>query len=520
MQHSVYDWQYYTEKTPRACRAYKNGCFWPRGKMIGGSHGINGMMYFRGNARDFNDWKSFGNPTWGWEDVLGYFRKSESNQNKEYVRYEGGTYHSDKGPLDVGDYHKMAESPSKMFIEAAKESGYDFVNDLNADKPLGYSIFQGTVRNGQRYSTFKSHVVPVKDRSNLHVIKNAHVTKVEINEDGIATGVRFIYKDSKELVANSRKEIVVSAGTINSPQLLMLSGVGPRKHLEELGISVKSDLPVGENLQDHLVVPVYFQIRKSTEPITTQQRLDEFYQYVMHRTGPLAGVGSANLAGLINTGNHTGYPDIETQHYNFKKDSPDLTAYMQTSEYQDFIAQTMLDANKEAEVAIVIVELLRPESAGRIQLKSTNAADHPKIYANYLENKEDVETLLRGVKFQAGFVHTKAFRDQEAVLIRVPLPECDVHAYQSDDYWRCYISFVSTTVFHPVGTNKMGPMTDNAAVVDSRLRVMGVDKLRVMDASVMPKMVSANTNAATIMIAEKGSDFIKEDWEFREKSEL
>lgn len=483
--------------------------------MIGGSHAINAMIYFRGNERDFNDWESFGNPGWGWHDVLKYFKRSESNGNAEFVAYQNGKYHNDSGPLRVESYNKLDEL-SRAFIDAAAEMGYGFINDVNADIPLGYVELQGTLRDGHRESTAKSYLVPAKNRPNLHVIKHAHATKIEIDENGRATGVHFERDGGHKLFVSARNEIVVSAGAINSPQLLMLSGIGPRQHLEQFGIPVKSDLKVGHNLQDHVIVPLFFQIHKSSaEELTLQQQMDSLYQFIVHKTGPLTGIGLVNLAGLVNTVNHTGWPDIELQHFSYKRGQADLEVYLNAIELRDEIKQPILKANKDGEIVIVIVELLRPESIGHIELKTINPYDHPKIFANYLEDKDDLETLLRGVKFQASFIHTKAFKREEGELIRLPLPACDVHEYQSDDYWRCYISYLTTTVYHPVGTNKMGPATDADAVIDSRLRVRGINGLRVMDASAMPKMVSANTNAATIMIAEKGCDFIREEWNDR-----
>lgn len=490
----------------------KNGCFWPRGKMLGGSHAINAMIYFRGNERDFNDWESLGNPSWGWEDSLKYFRKAESNGNAKFVAFQSGRYHNDSGPLRVESYNKLDEL-SQAFINAAAEFGYAFIDDINADTLLGYVELQGTLRNGRRESTARSYLVPAKDRPNLHVIKHAYVHKINIDDKRQVTGLKFQYNNEHELEATIRKEVVVSAGAINSPQLLMLSGIGPKEHLTKLGIPVKKDLPVGRNLQDHVIVPLFFQFHKSTaEEVTLQQKMDNLYEFIMHKTGPLTGIGLVNLAGLINTINNTGFPDIELQHFSYKRNSDDLKLYLDTIELQNYIQKPVLNANKNGDVIIVIVELLRPKSIGYIELKTTKASDQPRIFPNYLEDVTDVETLLRGVKFQARFVNTKAFKEEEGILIRLPLQDCDTFAYQSDDYWRCYISYLTTTVYHPVGTNKMGPKSDETAVVNARLKVHGVTGLRVMDASVMPKMVSANTNAATIMIAEKGSDFIKEDW--------
>lgn len=520
LQNTEHDWQFRSEPSDKACRSIKNGCFWPRGKMLGGTHSLNGGVYMRGNKGDYDGWHRMGNTNWDWENVLKYFKRSETNANRTFVNYQSGKWHNSDGELSIDHYHQPEEIRN-VFIEAAKEFGYDFVNDLNADKPLGYANAQGTLKNGERHSTAKSFLVPAKNRPNLHVIKYAQVTKILIDSTNSVTGVEFEYKKNHKFVAKAKNEYILSTGAVSTPQLLMLSGIGPKKHLTKFGIEVKKDLAVGKNLQDHLIVPIVFQFHKSTaEPQPPLQVLDDLYNFAIHRKGPLSGIGTINLVGMINTVNHSGYPDIELQHFNQRKQSAELKTLLYAMDYEENVIKPILEANDEGETNMVYVELLRPKSSGEILLRSNSPYDAPRILANYLERDEDVQTLLRGIRYQTNFINSETFKKHEGKLIRIPFDDCDKHEYMSDDYWVCYMSHMATTVYHPVGTAKMGPHNDRSAVVDDKLKVKGVNGLRVIDASVFPTQVSGNTNAAVIMVAEKGSDLIRADWMKMEKQEL
>lgn len=511
IQNTEHDWQFRSEPSDKACRSIKNGCFWPRGKMLGGCHGLNGVVYMRGNKADYDGWEALGNPTWDFDNVLEYFKKSELNANHTFVNYQNGKWHSDRGEMMVKHYHQTEEMRS-VFTDAAKEFGYDFVHDLNADISLGYANAQGTLRDGRRESTAAAFLKPAKNRKNLHVIKYAHVTKVLFDSSNTAIGVEFTYNKKQKLVAKAKKETILSAGAVSTPQLLMLSGIGPKKHLKKLGIKVKKDLPVGKNLQDHLIVPVVFQFHKSTaQPEDSTALLDDLYNFAIHRKGRLSGIGTINLVGLVNTENHTGYPDIELQHFNQHKQSPMLKTLLYAMDYEEEVIKPILAANNEGETNMVYVELLRPKSTGEILLRSKDPKDAPIIIPNYLTEDEDVKTLIRGIRYQANFENTKTFKKHEGKLVRIPFADCDKHEYMSDKYWICYMSHLATTVYHPVGTTWMSD-THPDAVLDSQLRVKGIKRLRVIDAGSIPKQVSGNPNAAVIMVAEKGADFIRNKW--------
>lgn len=473
------------------------------------------MIYLRGHRRDYDDWHRFGNPTWSYDEVLKYFRKSEHNLDEDLVKNENGKYHSDNGMLKVGPYRPKNDSHpiEDCFIAAGKEAGYDHITDFNSDTVLGFGRVQGTIYNGRRQTTAKSFLIPAKDRPNLHIIKHAHATKIEIDSNGKATGVEFIYNGKNKLVAKTNKEVVVSGGAISSPQLLMLSGIGQEEQMKMHNIPLKKNLAVGENLQDHLIVPVFFSFHKSTSDSSKADNpLESLIDFHLHNRGSHTGIGITDLVGYINTVNGTGYPDIELHHFEFNKESGGLKLLFEKMDLHADIAKKLYEENKQNEVAMVWVVLINPKSTGKISLNSANPFDKPSIFANYLDKEDDWQTVLNGVKYQYDQIKTKAFKEHEGTVIHLPIPECDELPSSSDEYLKCYINQISSTVYHPVGTCKMGPDSDKEAVVDSRLRVHGVPNIRVADASIMPKIVSSNTNAPTIMIGEKCADFIKEDW--------
>lgn len=472
---------------------------------------MNTMVYFRGSEADFNKWEELGNPNWEWENVVKYFRKSMTNGNPEFIKYENGKFHGGNGPVPL-EHFKVHDNFSQVIIDAAKEMGYDYVDDVNAGARVGYSFAQATIKDGARSTTAKHFLGKGAKRHNLHVIKHAHVLKVEFDKKNLATGVRFKY-ENKEIMAYTKKEVILSAGSIGSTQLLMLSGIGPKAHLEEMNIPVRLDLPVGQNLQDHIQIPLFFQIHKSNPRVTTvNDQLEDYVRYLTRKEGPFAGVGLFDLIGLINTVNRTGDPDVEFQHDIYKKSCDVLKTILEILEYKEPIVQSILKANSESEILFIEVQLLRPKSVGKIELRSSDSYDKPVISPNYLENEEDMKTVIRGIKYTMSFVKTKAFAKHEASLVRVALPACDKFEYESDEYWDCYVRHMVMTIYHAIGTSKMGPESDEEAVVDPTLMVRGTRGLRVVDASIMPQMISANINAAVVMIGEKGADLIKEDW--------
>ncbi|XP_055678453.1 glucose dehydrogenase [FAD, quinone]-like [Lutzomyia longipalpis] len=514
MMRTSYDWEYYCEPSEKYGLFSRNGIYWPRGKMLGGSGTHNGMLYIRGNEKNYNDWEALGNPTWEFTNVLQYFKKSEANKDPEIADDFGGYYHSKDGLLSV-ELYRDNQSINYDFIQAANELGFNFVRDVNARDHIGFTFSQGTLKSGLRDSTATAFLVPAKDRPNLHVVKYAHVTKLEIDSNGVVTGIRLNLHGKKDMIVHAKKEVILSGGTINSPQILMLSGIGPAAHLQEMGIPVIQNLQVGKNLQDHPIIPILVKLNNvDTLPETPADVLKYFYQYLTEHSGILASVSTTQTLGFVNVDDpFSKYPNVQYYHLYFNMGQVnEILATVNMMGYADNILEIITSLIQQSHVLMLIGTVITPQSRGEILLRSSESAEKPRIFPNYLSEKSDLENLIKSIRLGLKLLDTPTYRKLGGELFVIPIPECDALEFDSDDYWACYIKYMISTVYHPVGTNKMGPDTDPDAVVDYRLRVKGTKGLRVVDASIMPVITSGNTNAPTIMIAEKGADFIKEDW--------
>uniref|UniRef100_A0A1B0GMI8 Glucose-methanol-choline oxidoreductase N-terminal domain-containing protein n=1 Tax=Phlebotomus papatasi TaxID=29031 RepID=A0A1B0GMI8_PHLPP len=509
-----YDWQYYAERSDNFSLLQPNGDFWPRGKMLGGSSSTNGMFYVRGNEGDYDNWEKLGNPGWGWNDVLEYFKKSENNKNPEIANAFDGYYHSTSGPMSV-ELYNSDEPINAVIVQAAKEMGFKFVQDINAKEHIGFTYSQGTLNSGLRESTATAFLIPAMNRPNLHVVKHAHVLDLVINEDGEVSGVRMNLRGEQELKAYAKKEVILSAGAINSPQILMLSGIGPSAHLQEMGIPVIKNLQVGKNLQDHSIVPFFIQLDKSTAvPVSASDIMQAFFLYLTTHTGFFATTGSLQTLGYINVHDPLAkYPNFQYYHIAFQKGQvADIVGTFKGLGYSDTLTDFAGKIVQESNILVIIPSLLTPKSEGEILLRSAEPTEKPRILANFFGEYSDIEAYIKAIRLYLRFLNTETYRTREAELLHLPIPECDLLEFKSDKYWECYCRYTVTTVFHPVGTVKMGPDYDPGSVLNHRLKVKGCTGLRVIDASVMPKVPGGNTNAPTIMVAEKGADFIKEDW--------
>lgn len=486
MFHSRVDWEFYTE-SDTACKAHNDGCYWPRGKMLGGSSSINAMFYVRGNPQDYNRWAEMGNQGWDWQNALKYFKKSEGNRNKEFVR--NAEYHNDKGPIAIDSFGEM-HPLSNIYIEAAKERGIKYLDDINADEILGYTNAQGFVSNGRRQSTAKSFLIPAMNRSNLHIVKNAHVQKILINENNVVTGVEFVYKGKQSTVTNVRKEVILSAGAVSSPQILMLSGIGPEEHLKKNNIIIKRDAPVGQNLLDHVFTAIFFRFKNLPPTQTSPNELFQaIFDLVMNNKGSLTNLGVSQLTAMLNSANGTGYPDVQLHFFMFPQNSWEFPNYLELTKYDKTIVSKLVAENAKAGIGIIWVTLLQPKSVGYIELKSSSSNDKPKIVPNYFSDNEDMETMLRAIKQQISFTETETYRKYDAELLELPLPNCSEYKFKTDDYLRCFIRHFSNTLYHPVGTSKMGPNSDSQSVVDARLKVRGVERLRQVDAGISEYLI-------------------------------
>uniref|UniRef100_A0A336MVX8 CSON008533 protein n=1 Tax=Culicoides sonorensis TaxID=179676 RepID=A0A336MVX8_CULSO len=498
-----YTWRYKTEVSDHACLGSVNGCAWPRGRLLGGCSGINAMVYVRGNRKDFDAWEAMGNPGWGWNSVLETFKNLEDPRHMNIGK-------TNQNPVKLDTYGSTIPIKEIIF-DAAKELGHGTLEQLADESFLGFQNLPGTLDYGTRNSMAKAFLSPIRNRPNLHVIKHALATKILLTKDSKrAKQVKFKVGDNF-FKAQATKEIVLSAGAIGSPMLLMHSGIGPKTHLESFGIKVIENLPVGRNLQDHLVVPLYFRMGSTSPEPSIREQIDSMYEYLTARKGPLSTIGSLDTSGFITTlPDKSSYPDVQYLYLYFRRYSPDLIAYLSSLDYNSEVVDTILRVNNETDIFIAYVVLLNPKSVGHLELRSKDPFDSPKIYAKYLDHNDDVLTFLRGIREQRKFLKTNAFISNKIEDAALELSECARFEADSDQYWNCYIRTMTITVYHPTSTVKMG--NSENTVVDSQLKVKGIGQLRVADASVMPFVTSGNTMAPTILIGQKASEFIIDDW--------
>ncbi|CAH0403443.1 unnamed protein product [Chilo suppressalis] len=470
---------------------------------MGGSSSINSMSYIRGNRADYDGWAALGNPGWSYEEVLPFFKKSERN-----LDYGGmdRTYHGADGELSISRYPYI-DDPAIMLTEAFNEGGLPLV-DYNGAQQVGTNQAQSTVENGMRVSTNNAFIQPIRyRRKNLTVKPNSEVIKILIDEDKNAYGVQFI-RNGKIYKAHARKEVIISAGSLNSPKLLMLSGIGPSDHLHNLHIDLVQDLAVGENLHDHPTFNGYvIALSNRTATLASQRQIlgtVQAFKYDEIKNGPLSANGPVNSISFLKSEPHLKEPDVKFQ--------------MDITIWEEFVKEpTIADSipilpNAFYNGIIPRTENLVPKSRGKLLLNSSNPYGNPRVHANYFGDLEDLLPLVRGARFLLSLENTHAFRSRGAYFVRQSLDACKHLKWGSDDYTICVAQSYTSSTYHPVGTCKMGPETDRKAVVDPRLRVYGINGLRVIDASIMPIIPRGNTNAPTIMIAEKGAAFVLEDW--------
>ncbi|XP_049942502.1 glucose dehydrogenase [FAD, quinone]-like [Schistocerca serialis cubense] len=597
LQESEIDWGYETEPQEAACLGMEGRrCYWPRGKVLGGSSVLNAMLHVRGNPRDYDAWEAAGNPGWAYRHVRPYFIKAESfempqvkpapilpnkattepkarrpenttgwlqlkfNHSRRSTvgcncrmaaklgRYANATMRNlftlennyfqfwppGAEPHPWGGYSASehgAAGPLRLtqsawrsplcgaVLRAARQLGLR-VGDASGGRQAGFTLQHVAVAGGVRQSSARAYLCPAASRGNLHVVRRAAASAVLVDPATLAaTGVRFLLAGRNHTV-RAAKEVVLSAGTVGSAQLLMVSGIGPRRHLESLGIPVVRDLPVGENLQDHmqLVAPTYLFNRSHPQERTASQRMDDVYEYFAHRTGPLASLDLLQVQGFIKTkyeDPQDDYPDVQYQHIRFPhKDFETVERVSRVTRFRPEVHEAVFGRPvSRSEIYVQLAVLQRPRSRGTIRLRSADPLVPPVIDPRYLTHPHDVAVLVEGAKFSARMAKTKALaKDFEVQMSREPVPGCEHLAWETDEHWACVVRTLATTIYHPVGTCKMGPHTDPAAVVDARLRVHGVRGLRVVDASVMPTIVTANINAPVVMIGEKAADMIKQDW--------
>ena len=478
------NWRYYTAPEPglRNRRVY---C--PRGKTLGGSSAINGLVYMRGAPRDYDLWRQSGNTGWSWSEVLPYFRRSENQQRG------ADDYHGCSGELAVSDLVEPHEA-SRAFVAAGQAIGLPFNGDFNGATQDGIGFVQYNIKRGMRHSAATAFLKPARHRGNLQIETHAHVRRISV-ADGRATGLAYQQGDTTREV--QAREIILAGGAINSPQVLMLSGIGDGEALAAQGIPVVHHLPgVGRNLQDHVyahylsrVDPV-FSINKvilnAASARTAWRLLPQVLQYAVSRTGILTSA-AAQVVAFARSNDQVETPDLQIQFRPFS---------MIITREGKFVAE-------DHPAVTASVSYIRPRSRGQITLASGNPFDAPNIQFNYLTAEEDMRAMIEGIRIIRRIFGASPMAEH---VVSEATPGA---AVQSDEEVAGYLRQYAQAMYHPVGSCRMG--SDVGAVVDARLRVHGIEGLRVVDASIMPSIVSGNTNAPTIMIAEKGADMIRED---------
>jgi choline dehydrogenase len=440
------------------------------------------MAYVRGNRADYDEWAAMGNAGWSYEEVLPYFKRSEHNEQIQ------NDYHGQDGELNVTFAQGYRTPVAGAFVQACVERGLPENQDYNGAEQRGAGLFQFTIKNFKRHSTARAFLVPAMKRPNLKVITKALTQRILIENDR-ATGVEFRIGSGSTQTAYAVREVILSAGSFNSPQLLMLSGVGDAEELKQHGIPLKKHLPgVGKNLQDHLFLPVssLATIPLANNELSPLRQLIGLLNYGLFKKGPFT-LGPLEAVAFTKI---TESPDpVDFQFHfspihlgnDYKGDLYDINTFPRTSGYT------------------ILPTLLKPKSRGYVALRSANPAEAPLIQPNFLSEEADLNTLLAGTKQAIELMEARAFAPYRQEIIVPP-------DRNSDEALILHIKKILETVYHPVGTCKMGQ--DEEAVVDAQLRVHGIEGLRVIDASIMPRIIAGNTNATSIMIGEKGADLI------------
>lgn len=506
------DWQFITEKNDHLYKGMENErCVISRGLGLGGSSMINAMIYLRGTADDFTYWSEHGCTGWSYGEVLPHFMKSEDFLDSDKFN---PAIHSRGGPLAVSPLNTY-DTAYTVIAAAEKSLNMSVVHDLNAKQPaVGYGDFHSNTRNGRRCSTLDAFLMPACNRTNLFVAKHIHVTRINM-VDGRAVGVDFLTSSNELKSVFCTKEVILSAGPIKNPQLLMLSGIGPREHLERFNIPVVQDLMVGYNLQDHVSMPgLVFTDRKyrPAEEILNESKTLLENELSWFSKG-LSCMGLSKLMTFIKCKDNSVYPDVQIITFRVPYKSTNslpnkMNLFSGMFGFKKDITDRIDELNSLSDIIVMSPINLQPDSSGRVMLRSTDPLDPPKIVTSKLTDNE-VENLLSGIEFVVKLSETNEMTDSGLVLEKWMLPECVDIVWGTREYWLCAIEQIAAPFFHVVGTCKMGSVDDSTTVVDPALRVKGTQGLRIIDSSVMHKIVSVNPNAATIMIAEKGVCMMK-----------
>ncbi|XP_075984059.1 glucose dehydrogenase [FAD, quinone]-like [Anticarsia gemmatalis] len=520
-QATEYTWQYYMEYQPGVCTGMLNGrCFWPRGKAVGGTSVVNYMIYTRGRPQDWDRIAAAGNYGWSYNEVLQYYMKSERASSMGGI--EKLPYRNRDGEMSV-EFVPRKTKLIKAFLEAGRTLGHP-TTDYNSPYELGFGYVQTTTSYGRRVSAAKAFLHKQKKKRNLHILPESTATKVLIDPQTMtAYGVEYVRNKVKHTV-RARREVILSAGPIASPQLLMLSGIGPRENLQSVGIPVLKDMPVGQTLYDHICFPgAIFELNTTGVSFSERTALNLRQAVAWFRNGEsdMSTPGGVEGIGYIKTpvsDDPENVPDIELIDIggSITADggpggSRAVRRGMRITDETFNSAFGEIDRlGKDTWSAFPM--LLHPKSFGRLELKDSNPFSHPRMYGNYLTHPKDVATFVASIRHMQALAATPAFQRFGAKLTRADYPSCRATVFDSDEYWECAVRTLTATLHHQIATCRMGPVGDPLAIVDPELRVHGVQRLRVVDSSIIPRTISAHTHAPAVMIGEKAADMIKWTW--------
>uniref|UniRef100_A0A182RGH6 Glucose-methanol-choline oxidoreductase N-terminal domain-containing protein n=1 Tax=Anopheles funestus TaxID=62324 RepID=A0A182RGH6_ANOFN len=513
---SDYSFGYETVRQNYGCLGLTDRkCSWTHGRGVGGSSIINNIIYTRGNRRDFDNWARAGMEGWSWEEVLPYYRKIERANIKDF---DQNGAHGKTGRVSVEDCPFRSEV-AKAFVAGASESGYPYL-DYNAGDTLGVSFLQAHSKRGHRVTAGTAYLKDIRHRPNLHISTRSWATEILFKEDNKeATGIRFT-KNKRWNTVRARKEVILSAGAFETPKLLMNSGIGPAADLRRHGIRVVQDLPVGRRVYEHGGVfgPVFIMRNGSPSEqnlLSLEQVLtvDEILRF-RNGTGPLTSNSIESLLYVktpFAADPDPEMPDVEVMQSFVSMSFDSSIATRIAYRLPDALVREYYEPLARVRNFMFLPMLLKPHTVGRVELKSRNPFRHPVFQYQYFEDERDVEALVYSIKEVLRIAQAEPMQRLGIELYSRPVPGCEHLTFNTDDYWRCHVRILTTTFQHQVATSRMGPVGDPDAVVDPRLRVRGIRRLRVVDAGIIPEPPSAHTCAMSYLIGEKAADMIKED---------
>lgn len=477
------------------------------------------MMYVCGNDRDYNSWATAaGDSSWNYANFLQYIKKSENNVNSTIVNFSPG-YHGVGGPVTVSNYGST-DIYNPIVQSAYSTLGYPVLTDYNSGQYQGFVEIQATIKNSERCSSASAYILPKATISppKLYVMRNSLVHKI-LFSGTTATGVIMsgCNNTCTNITALATKEVIIAAGGFGSPKLLMQSGIGKTAELSALGIPLVANLPVGDNYQDHVNAVNFIAVNPNgaAQTLATVLIQSNLYFNATNRTGDFTNIGVANMQGFINTVSTSAqYPEVQQIWYHFPKDQQYFAQILANFGYKDQFIAPLVASNANYDIMMVYTVLLNPKSVGTVKAQSASSSAPPKITTNFLTDAGGIDnaTLVRGIQILQNLINTPAMQANYAQMIQIPIASCDSQfTYGSGAYWGCYIQYFTANLWHPTGTCRMGTSAANG-VVDKNLKVFGVSKLRVCDASIMPSITTGNTQCPTYAIGEKCADMIKAAW--------